>query len=221
MSPQEAHELPRGGPGPADRSLAARQALRVLDELIADRQAQLLHDAWTLRALFASSEGPWRRAGFAPRVLVRAASAEMDRLGTLHGDPLDEAFWLLADQRRLLNHAVVDERVVRTLWKERLRLRPSQQRAALRLLDLRTRNLAHPQGSPASNLLLLSALAGGMAAAEGTASMRKAIADRFPDGLPYVPRDEVESLLLPQKERQKLDERAQRLDLSWRTGLLS
>ena len=36
-------------------------------------------------------------------------------MGTLHGDPLDEAFWLLAEQQRFLNHDVVDDRVVRTL----------------------------------------------------------------------------------------------------------
>src|SRR5690606_34776301 len=189
-------------------------------ELLAGRREQLVHDAWVLRSLFCTQGGPWRRAGFATRVIVRAVSAEMDRLGTLHGDPLDEAFWILAEQRRLLNHEVVDTRVVRTLWRERDRLRPSQHRAALRLLHLRGRNLAHPQGSPASNLLLVAVLAGGIAAAEGSASLRAAIAGRFPAGLPYVPRDEAKSLLLPQEERRRLDERALALDLSWRSGLL-
>ena len=219
MSPLDAYELPRGGPGPEDRSAGASQALRVLDELLADRREQLVHDAWTLRALFSTQGGPWRRAGFATRVLVRAASAEMERMGTLHGDPLDEAFWLLAEQHRYLNHDVVDERVVRTLWKERDRLRPSQQRAAVRLLQVRGNNLAHPQGSPASNLLLLAALAGGMAAAEGSESLRSAIAGRFPAGLPWLPRDEADCLLLPQDERRRLDERALALDLSYRSGL--
>jgi len=191
----------------------------VLEELLADRREQLVHDAWTLRALFSTPGGPWRRAGFATRVLVRAASAEMDRLGTLHGDPLDEAFWLLAEQHLYLNHDVVDERVVRTLWRERDRLRPSQQRAAVRLLQIRGRNLAHPEGSPASNLLLIAALAGGMAAAEGSESLRSAIASRFPAGLPWVPRDEADCLLLRQEDRRRLDERALALDLSYRSGL--
>ena len=220
MSPLEEYELPRGGPGPEARSPAARKALSVLDELLDGRREQLVHDAWTLRSLFCSSRGPWRRSGFATRVLVRAASAEMERMGTLHGDPLDEAFWLLAEQQRFLNHDVVDDRVVRTLFRERDRLRPSQQRAAVRLLQLRGHNLAHAGGSPASNLLLLAALAGGMAAAEGSESLRGAVATRFPSGLPFVPRDEATCLLLPQDARRKLDERALALDLSYRTGLL-
>jgi len=220
MSPLEEYELPRGGPGPDERSPAARQALLVLDELLAERREQLVHDAWTLRSLFCSSRGPWRRSGFATRVLVRAASAEMDRLGTLHGDPLDEAFWLLAEQQRYLNYDVVDDRVVRTLFRERDRLRPSQQRAAVRLLQQRSHNLLHEGGSPASNLLLIAALAGGMAAAEGSESLRCTVATRFPSGLPYVPTDEAGVLLLPLEARRRLDERALALDLSYRTGLL-
>ncbi|WP_373049555.1 hypothetical protein [Vulgatibacter sp.] len=220
MLPLEEYELPRGGPGPDDRSPAARQALQVLGELLADRRDQLVHDAWTLRSLFGSARGPWRRAGFATRVLVRAATAEMERMGTLHADPLDEAFWLLSEQQRYLNHDVVDERVVRTLWRERDRLRPSQQRAAVRLLQLRGHNLTHPRGSPASNLLLLAALAGGMSAAEGSESLRTAIAGRFPAGLPFVARDEADCLLLPQEARRRLDERALALDLAYRTGQL-
>lgn len=216
MSPLEDLGLPRGGPSPADRSPIVRRAIGVLEELLAGRREQLLHDAWTLRAVFGSPHGPWRRAGFAPRVLLRAAGAEMDRLGSLHCDPLDEAFWLLAHQKPLLNHAVVDARVVGVLFRDRDRLRPSQQRAALRLLQARSANLAHPQGSPVSNLLLLAVLAGGMAAAEGSSALRTTVENRFPGGLPFVPRDEIQTLLLHLEARRRLDERALALDLAHR-----
>lgn len=220
MSPLEDCELPRGGPGPEDRSPAAKQALVVLGELLGDRREQLIHDAWTVRGVFGSAKGPWRRAGFTTRILVRAADAEMERVGALHADPLDEAFWLLCEQGRYLNHDVVEERAVRTLFRNMDQLRPSQQRAVHRLLQRRTANLAHTAGSPASNLLLLAILSGGMSAAEGSESLRTAIAARFPAGLPYVPRDEVDGLLLPQEARQRLDERALALDLSFRARLL-
>lgn len=197
-----------------------QRAIRVLEELLGDDREQLLHDAWTVRSLFCSPGGPWRRAGFATRVLVRALVAEIDRLGTLHVDPIDEAFWLLAEQHRYLNHDVVDERVVRVLFREHERLRPSQQRSVIRLLRARARSLGHPEGSPATNLLLLAVLAGSLAAGEASESLRNAIQARFPRGPSFAPRDEVEVLLLPHDIRRQLDERALALDLFHRSGLL-
>ena len=203
-----------GGPAAGQRSETAARAVRVLAAVMEGRREQLVHDAWTLRSLFSGTVGPFRRAGFAPQVAVRALAAEMDRLGSLHGDPIDEAFWLLAEQGARLNASVVDARAVSSLFSARGVLRPSQRQAALRLLEARTRCLAHPEGSHASNLLLVAVLAGGVAAAASGEALRRAADARFPGGLPFHPADEVSELLLAPEVRQRLDERALRLDMS-------
>jgi hypothetical protein len=79
-------------------------------------------------------------------------------------------------------------------------------------LLLRTANRGHPAGRPASNLLLLAVLAGGMEAIEGAESFRNAIASRFPDGLPYLPGGEARALLLPDGARLHLDQQALAID---------
>lgn len=209
---------PRGGPGPECRSPETKRAVGVLEGILARHREQLLHDAWTIRALFASTKAPFRRAGFATRVLVPAAVAEMERLGSLHVDPVEEAFWILAEQRRMLNTAAVDARATAALYRHLGRLRPSQRRAAVRLLAARSAALAHPQGSTASNLLLVAVLAGSMVAAENTPSFSTALTLRFPDGPPFLPRDEVGLLVLPVEARERLDERALAMDLAARIG---
>lgn len=194
------------------RTEAAHRAVRVLGGILAGRREQLVHDCWTLRSLFASTTGSFRRAGFTAAVLVRAAAAEMDRVGTLHGDPLDEAFWLLSEQSHLLNWKTVDARATATLWGAPGMLRRSQRQAALRLVEARARCLAHPDGGPASNLLLLAVLAGGLHAVASARSYHSVADARFPDGLPFTLQDEVSELLLAQELRQRLDERALALD---------
>lgn len=211
-------EPPKGGPGPERRSPETSRALGVVEGILRGRREQLLHDVWTIRALFASAQGPFRRAGFAGRVVVAAAVAEMDRLGSLHVDPLDEAFWILAEQRRMLNAAAVDARATHALYRNLAKLRPSQRRAAVRLLAARSAALAHPDGSAASNLLLVAALAGALLVAESTPSFQAATAARFPSGPPFLPRDVVTALLLPLEARERLDERALALDLAARAG---
>jgi hypothetical protein len=203
---------------PQGRSAVASRAVRVLEEILGARRGQLLHDVWVVRSLFATVHGPFRRAGFAARMVVPAAVSEMDRVGALHLDPIDEAFWLLAEQRRMLNAEVVEDRATRALFANLSRLRPSQRRAVRRLLAARTACAAHPEGSPASNLLLLAVLAGGLAAAEGTPSYLAAVSARFPGGPPARQLDEVSALVLAPEERARLDERAHLLDLSARTG---
>jgi hypothetical protein len=209
---------PTGGPGPERRSPETSRAIAVLEGILRGRREQLLHDAWTVRSLFASTRGPFRRAGYAARVVVPAATAEMDRLGSLHVDPIDEAFWLLAEQGRMLNSAAVDARAVRALCRNLAALRPSQRRAATRLLAARSAGLARPDGSPAANLLLVAVLAGSMVVAESTPSLIAATAARFPNGPPFLPRDVVGALLLPVETRERLDERALALDLAARAG---
>lgn len=216
MLPLDDCELPRGGPGPEDRSPAVKQSLQVLEELVGEQRLQLLHDVWTVRGLFEPGHGPWRRAGFTTRVLARAVGAEMDRIGSRHQDPVAEAFWLLAEQRRYLNFDVVEERVVRLLFREVHELRPSQQRATHRLLRQRTHNLAHPNGGPASNLLLVATVAGGLLAAADSESMGSLVASRFPNGLPMVPNDELELLTLPMDARRHMNEKALAIDLAYR-----
>ncbi len=202
-------------PHPAD----SLRALAVLEVHLAGRRERILHDVWTLRAVFGSREGPWRRAGFANRVLVRAASAELDRAGFLPDDPLHEAFCLLLEQRKVLNHCVVDERAVRVLFAALGTLRPSQQSAARRLLQVRAENQAHPDGGPATNLLLLGVTAGGLDLARGTESMRSALQVRFPEGAPEGRSAGcASSLVLDSDDRGRLDEHAQALDLSYRVG---
>ncbi|HEY0839461.1 MAG TPA: hypothetical protein VGD74_04695 [Vulgatibacter sp.] len=199
---------------------SARQPapLLVLADLLEGRREQLLHDAWTLRAIFGSTSGPWRRAGFATRVLARAAGAELARLPVVRTDPLDEAFWLLAEQHDLLNHGLVEERSVRALFGELGQLRPSQQAAARRLLRLRGELRLHPAGGPASNLVLISIVAGGLAAARETESMR-AVHARLPaDARDAAPAEEAGLLVLENGVRERLDERALALDLAFRIG---
>ena len=199
--------------GPATE---ARKSLEVLGSLLAGRREQLLHDVWTLHFVFASADGPWRRAGFASRVLVRAAIAEMDRVGGIHADPIEAAFWVLNAQRRLLNHDVVDERTTRTLFAASDLLRPSQQRAARRLLLCRTENRQHPEGSAGSNLLLLSVVAGGLAWVQELNSFQTALALRF-DGEPELREaDGLDLLRLKAEDRLRLDERALAFDLAHR-----
>jgi len=194
----------------------ARRSLGVLRELLAGRREQLVHDAWTLHLVFASPEGPWRRAGFASRVLVRAAIAEMDRVGGLHADPLEAAFWVLNAQRILLNHDVVDERITRAVFHSCHLLRPSQQRAARRLLQARADNLGHPRGSPGSNLLLLAATAGGLSWIQELDSFQTALALRFEGRPPMLANPELALLRLDPEERLRLDEHALALDLAHR-----
>jgi hypothetical protein len=194
----------------------AERSLAVLESLLSGRREQLVHDVWTLHFVFASSEGPWRRAGFASRVLVRAAVAEMDRLGGLCADPLEAAFWVLNAQRRLLNHDVVDERVTRAVFSSLHYLRPSQQRAARRLLRARTENLAHPEGSAGSNLLLLAAAAGGLSWIQELDSFRTALELRFEGDPPLRAIDRLQILRLEPEERLRLDERALAFDLAHR-----
>ncbi len=210
---------PRAGPGPEFRSPEARKAIGVLEGILRGRREQLLHDVWTIRSLFASAQAPFRRAGFATRVVVPAALAEMERLGSLHVDPIDEAFWILAEQRRLLNDAAVDARATAALYKHLRKLRPSQRRAAIRILAARSAALAHPDGGAASNLLLVAALAGAMVPAEATPSYTAGASIRFPDGPPFLPRDELALLVLPVETRERLDERALALDLAAKTGV--
>lgn len=193
-----------------------QQSLQVLEELMGEQRLQLLHDVWTVRGLFEPGNGPWRRAGFTTRVLARAAGAEMDRIQSRHQDPVAEAFWLLAEQRRYLNFDVVEERVVRLLFAEIHELRPSQKRAAQRLLLLRTENLAHPLGNPASNLLLVATVAGGLLAAAHSESMGSLIASRFPNGLAVLPQDELALLSLPMDARRHMNEKALAIDLASR-----
>lgn len=217
MLPLDDCELPRGGPGPEDRSPAVQQSLQVLEELMGEQRLQLLHDVWTIRGLFEPGGlGPWRRAGFTTRVLVRAVGAEMDRIQSRHQDPVAEAFWLLAEQRRYLNFDVVEERVVRFLFGEIHELRPSQKRAAQRLLLLRTANLAHEKGSPASNLLLIATVAGGLLASAPSESMSSLVASRFPNGLARLPADELDLLTLPMEARRHMNEKALAIDLAFR-----
>lgn len=194
----------------------ARQSLDVLEALLAGRREQLLHDVWTLHFVFASPEGPWRRAGFASRVLVRAATAEMDRVGGIFADPLEAAFWVLTAQRRLLNHDVVDERTARALFAASSLLRPSQQRAARSLLRLRTESLAHPRGTPGSNLLLLAVTAGGLSWIQELDSFRTALRVRFEDEPPLRRSEALGLLRLEAEERLRLDERALAFDLAHR-----
>lgn len=194
----------------------ARKSLDVLESIFGGRREQILHDAWTLHFVFASPEGPWRRAGFASRVLVRAAVAEMERIGGLFADPLEAAFWVLNAQRRLLNHDVVDERSARTLFAYTELLRPSQQRAARSLLRCRTLNRLHPKGSAGSNLLLLSAVAGGLAWIRDLDSYQSALELRF-EGEPELRASEEAGLLrLEADARLRLDERALAFDLAHR-----
>lgn len=203
-----AGELPRG----------LRTPLGVLEELLDGRRDQLLHDAWTIRAIFGSTSGPWRRAGFATRVLARASGAELARLPAIRPDPLDEAHWLLAEQAKLLNHVVVEERSVRALFGELGQLRPSQQAAVRRLLRLRGAHRLHPFCSPASNLLLIAIVAGGLAVARETESMRAVLA-RLPADVQEAPPSERASILiLDAGVRDRLDERALALDLAYRIG---
>lgn len=204
----QAVAAPSGPPAP----------LRVLADLLEGRREQLLHDAWTLRAIFGSTSGPWRRAGFATRVLARAAGAEFARVAVLRTDPLDEAFRLLAEQHKLLNHVLVEERSVRALFAELVQLRPSQQAAARRLLRLRGEHRLHPAGGPASNLLLIAIVAGGLAAARETESMR-AVQARLPeDAREALPEEEAALLVLADGARERLDERALAMDLAFRIG---
>lgn len=194
----------------------AARSLDVLGQLLSGRREQLVHDAWTLHLVFASPEGPWRRAGFASRVLVRAAIAEMDRVAGLYSDPLEAAFWVLNAQRILLNHDVVDERITRTLFRSSHLLRPSQQRAARRLLQARADNLGHPRGSPGSNLLLLAATAGGLSWIQELDSFQTALALRFEGRPPYLATEKLALLRLDPEERLRLDEHALALDLAHR-----
>lgn len=199
-----------------DPAVEAQKSLDVLEAQLAGRREQLLHDVWTLHFVFASSDGPWRRAGFASRVLVRAAIAEMDRVEALAADPLEAAFWVLNAQRRLLNHDVVDERTARALFAHTELLRPSQQRAARSLLRCRTENRLHPQGTAGSNLLLLSVVAGGLAWIQELDSFHTALELRF-EGEPELHAVEgLELLRLEPEERLRLDERALAFDLAHR-----
>lgn len=192
--------------------------LRVLADLLEGRREQLLHDAWTLRAVFGSASGPWRRAGFATRVLARAAGAEFARLPVVRVDPLDEAFWLLTEQATLLNHGLVEERSVRALFAELGQLRPSQQAAARRLLRLRGEHRLHPAARPGSSLLLIAILAGGLAVARETESMR-AVHARLPSNTREpLPSETAGLLVLDTGIRERLDERALALDLAFRIG---
>lgn len=184
--------------------------------MLGDRREQLLHDIWALHLLFASSEGPWRRAGFASRTLVRAAVAEMDRRDGVGADPVEASFWLLGAQRRLLNHDVVDERLARALFGAAEQLRPSQRQAASRILWARGTSLQHPRGGPDTNLLLITAVAGGLQWARGLASYQAAAQLRYPDGAPERLAPEARVLLLDSEKRLLLDERAQAIDLAHR-----
>lgn len=190
----------------------------VLEQLLEGRRDQLLHDAWTVRAIFGSASGPWRRAGFATRVLARAAGAELARLPAIRSDPLDEAYWIVLEQRALLNHVAVEERSVRALFAELGQLRPSQQAAARRLLRLRGDHRIHPFGGPASNLLLLAIVAGGLAVARDTESMRAVHAGLPPDVREALPSERAGVLILEPGARERLDERALALDLAYRIG---
>lgn len=194
----------------------ARQSLVVLRSLLGDHRAQLLHDIWTLHFVFAASDGPWRRAGFASRVLVRAAVAEMDRIGGIFADPLEAAFWILNAQRRLLNHDVVDERTARALFAHLELLRPSQQRAARSLLRCRSENLVHPEGTVGSNLLLISVVAGGLSWIQDLDSFRTALELRFGGNPPLRRAEGLGLLRLDTEERLRLDERALAFDLAHR-----
>jgi hypothetical protein len=194
----------------------AIEALEVIAELLQDRREQLLHDVWNLRSLFASSDGPWRRAGFASRTLVRAAVAEMDRREGVGADPVEAAFWILSAQRLLLNHDVVDERLTRTLFDAAEQLRPSQRQAAFRVLAARSANLQHPRGGPASNLLLITAVAGGLEWVSELTSYQAAAQLRFPGEAPQRRSAEAGVLLLDTERRHLLDERAHAIDLAHR-----
>lgn len=192
------------------------RAIALLVELLGTRREELLHDAWTLRSLFSSKSGPFRRAGFAASVVVRACAQEMDRIGTLHTDPLNEAFFLIceaAERKTMLNHEVVDTRCVRVLCANLDELKASQRRAVVRLLALRTRNFLSERGGPATNLFLLGVLAGGIAACGAGRALDAHMQARFPQGLPFLIEDEVRELLLPKESRDRLDERALALDV--------
>ncbi|HWV39205.1 MAG TPA: hypothetical protein VN033_12115 [Vulgatibacter sp.] len=190
----------------------------MLEELLDGQRDQLLHDAWSVRAIFGSTSGPWRRAGFATRVLARAAGAELARLPAIRSDPLDEAHWILAEQSRLLNHVAVEERSVRALFGELGQLRPSQQAAVRRLLRFRSAHRLHPQGGPASNLLLIAILAAGLAAARDTESMRAVFARLPADVREVLPSERASILILDAEVRERLDERSLALDLAFRIG---
>jgi len=209
--------LPTGGPAPHDRSPRARAAVARLAELLAGRRDQLVHDLWTVRAIF-SSPGHLRRAGFHPTVLARALAAELERVGTQHEDPLDEAFWLLAEQPERLNHRVVDARAATALWRAQRNLKPSQQRACTRLFGVRSAVVGDRAASPATNLLLLAILAGSLQAHAASPRVLAVIEAFLPEGLPYHPRDELLELLLAQETRLRLDERASALDQPAPTG---
>lgn len=203
--------LPLGGPAPDDRTPRARAAVARLGELLAGRREQLVHDLWNVRAIF-STPGHLRRAGFHPSVLARALAAELQRVGTQHEDPLDEAFWLLAEQPERLNWRVVDARAAAALWRAQRQLLPSQQRACTRLFGLRSAVVGDRAQSPATNALLLGILAGSLSAHAGSPRLRAVIEAYLPDGAPFHARDEVEELLLPLEVKQRLDERADALD---------
>jgi len=219
MFPPDESRQPAEGPawaGSLPRGLRTPQG--VLEELLDGRQDQLLHDAWTIRAIFGSTSGPWRRAGFATRVLARACGAELSRLPAIRSDPLDEAHWILAEQAKLLNHVAVEERSVRALFGELGQLRPSQQAAVRRLLRLRGTHRLHPHGSPASNLLLIAIVAGGLAVARETESMRAVLARLPADVREAQPSERASVLILDAGVRDRLDERALALDLAYRIG---
>lgn len=203
--------LPIGGPAPDERSPRARAAIERVRELLSGRREQLVHDLWTVRAVFASP-GHLRRAGFHPSVLARALAAELQRVGTQHEDPLDEAFWLLTEQPERLNWRVVDARASAALWRARGRLLPSQQRACTRLFGLRSAVVGDRAQSPSTNALLLAILAGSLQAHAGSPRLRAVLDAYLPEGPQFHARDEVEQLLLPLEVKQRLDERADALD---------
>ncbi len=203
--------LPNGGPAPDERSPRARAAVARVGELLAGRREQLVHDLWTVRSLFAMP-GHLRRAGFHPSVLARALAAELQRVGAQHEDPLDEAFWLLAEQPERLNWRVVDARAAAALWCAQRRLLPSQQRACTRLFGLRSAVVGDRTQSPSTNALLLAILSGSLSAHAGSPRLRAVIEAYLPDGPTFQLRDEVLELLLPLEVKQRLDERADALD---------
>lgn len=210
----DSENLPsRAGTGPGQE---ASRLLGVLEQLFGGRREQLLHDVWTLRSVFSSPQGPWRRAGFASRVLVRAATAEMKRFGALCSDPLEAAFWILTEQRLLLNHDVVDERMTRALFACSEQLRPSQHRAARRILRSRSENLQHDDGGPGSNLLLLACTAGGLSWIQDLDSYCAAIDVHFHGDPPLRTSGLAGALLLEAEDRTRLDERALAIDLAHR-----
>lgn len=195
--------LPTGCMSPLDppRSEAALQ-LGALEVLLRGRRERLLHDAWTVRAIFASPEGPWRRAGFAKRVLNRALALPSER----SADPLVDAFRLLEDHHRLLNHARVDERSVRLLFAEHWQLSPSQQRAVGRLLRARSEAHGLAAGKPSSNLLLLAITAAGLELPQETVALPTA------RGEPGGKRELWRLLHLPDEARERLDRLAISID---------